>query len=92
MQPYWAHDTLSRVQGEVCSLEPSSTVKKKRRKKKKATGINALPPLLLVHVVDQLVPQVDQGDQLLQQQLLAVLVGLALLPLWGEERTDRRNG
>ena len=59
--------------------------KKKRERRRTqhdlAIFFTILPSLLGVHVVDQLVSLVDQGDQLLEQQLLAVLVGLAFLPL-----------
>ena len=47
------------------------------------------PSLLGVDVVKQLVSLVDQGHQLLQQQLLPVLVGLRLLPLWRVNHADQ---
>ena len=42
--------------------------------------------LVTVLVEDQLVPLVHDGEQLLQQQRLAFLVGIRLLPVCEEER------
>ncbi|TNN30855.1 hypothetical protein EYF80_058994 [Liparis tanakae] len=47
------------------------------------------PSLLGVHVVDQLVPLVDQRHQLLEQQVLSAFMGLSLLPLCTPKTRER---
>lgn len=62
-----------------------------RRPPSRACWRRVSPSLPGVHVVEQLVPLVDQGHQLLEQQVLPLPVGLGLLPVCRDTREAQRG-